>query len=469
MEIRNNDNVKDQISPNEIEILEFIKSFKNSNIDEFKKLTINKLFQSIKSLNNNWLISEKRFKSILKKYEYLIYPENFYYSSDIKSFIPSIDLNLPTNLYLKLNSKGKSLFTKTSIDSNSLIFQELEPLFFIPPLDHLNLMKLGKACIYCGNLLLITNDQSSLSSITQSKRKNLKKSNILNKLDCNSCQGIWCSINCKKKDILHQYLRHSTHHNNKIKSSQWLKFENFCLENNWQAGFAIGLIQSYIIFDDFPPKKKIIWDSLATVGQDIRYKAKFSNNNELKEEKTNEIWSNGFELFNSIFNQLENQFDDLSKYLQMIGTYNLNNFNGSIYSIQSNLNHSCIPNCKIEFIGNNLIEGIKLISKRDIMIDEELSINYLNNSNHLLVERQEELRIKYGFKCNCDRCKLEINPNGSIAKKVRKLSMNSDNNNIGNNNSERPDIIELTKDMKDFELNVDGIQPIRRKSVRFDT
>ncbi|KAI1280066.1 hypothetical protein F5Y07DRAFT_22506 [Xylaria sp. FL0933] len=67
------------------------------------------------------------------------------------------------------------------------------------------------------------------------------------------------------------------------------------------------------------------------------------------------------------------------------------------------VNHSCIPNAFVQFIGRKAV----LHAYQEIKKDEEIEISYIDCNLHLS-HRQEALRTRYHFTCNCPRCKDDM-------------------------------------------------------------
>ena len=75
-------------------------------------------------------------------------------------------------------------------------------------------------------------------------------------------------------------------------------------------------------------------------------------------------------------------------------------------------NHSCIPNCFQFGFGDILI----IIAINDIGKNSELCLNYLNNDIPYNM-RQDLLKEKYDFNCDCELCKYENNNLKHVQKK----------------------------------------------------
>ncbi|KAI0970300.1 hypothetical protein F4678DRAFT_136256 [Xylaria arbuscula] len=67
------------------------------------------------------------------------------------------------------------------------------------------------------------------------------------------------------------------------------------------------------------------------------------------------------------------------------------------------VNHSCIPNAFVQFIGRQAV----LHAYQEIKKDEEIEISYIDCNLHLS-HRQEALKIRYHFTCSCPRCKNDM-------------------------------------------------------------
>ncbi|XP_051171373.1 histone-lysine N-trimethyltransferase SMYD5 [Leptopilina boulardi] len=96
-------------------------------------------------------------------------------------------------------------------------------------------------------------------------------------------------------------------------------------------------------------------------------------------------------------------YDDME---EVVGTF-LNNEGSGLYTLQSTINHSCLPNAVVEFPYSNSTLVLKVI--RDIEPEEEICIAYLDEcllerSRH---SRQKALSSQYLFICKCTRCLLQ--------------------------------------------------------------
>ena len=65
------------------------------------------------------------------------------------------------------------------------------------------------------------------------------------------------------------------------------------------------------------------------------------------------------------------------------------------------INHSCEPNLRPAWIKGT--GEISLIATRDIEINEEFTVTYIDNTMPIEA-RRESLFMNYGFHCNCIKC-----------------------------------------------------------------
>ncbi|KAH3680029.1 hypothetical protein WICPIJ_008442 [Wickerhamomyces pijperi] len=361
---------------------------------ETETLGISKLHALVKQNNPTWSLSEKRLKTVLKSFNLLTTSSQFSYANEITSK-ETPGLSLPSTVRLQFTkNRGKGLYAAKSFKAGDLIFEEESPLFFNPPLDHFTLMKNGMCCSYCG----VTN----------------LKDNVKRGLDCNVCSETWCSGKCKKMDKLHSSLKHNIFGDTKKKlmnSSKWFSYSQFCFDNKWMAAYAVALIHAQCIAD----KTGLLasqFDAFAQVSQRTRYKAIDSTGGAFDsinggalfvKEQQEQLWEQGHRAFNEAFPGHEVSYEH---YLVMLGTFNINNVDGSMFLVQSHLNHHCQPNVSVVF-GDSKTDGIKVYAKRSIGAGEELLTSYVN-PEHEQATRQRELRVNWGFVCSCSKCKSDI-------------------------------------------------------------
>ncbi|KAI8619005.1 hypothetical protein BC830DRAFT_1106075 [Chytriomyces sp. MP71] len=88
----------------------------------------------------------------------------------------------------------------------------------------------------------------------------------------------------------------------------------------------------------------------------------------------------------------------------------------TVYLTAAMLNHSCLPNVRVDWYQDN---EIKVIADRDIDAGDELSISYSGpvdlataRDENALAERREFFRFNYGFVCTCPLCTGELHGSG---------------------------------------------------------
>ncbi|KAG7664382.1 SET5 [[Candida] subhashii] len=423
-----------------------------------ESLGVGKLHAILKEKHPNWSVSEKRMKSLLKKFGLLTNSsqEQFTYASDIKSE-KTPDIELPPKVQIVMTSKrGKGLYAKHNISKGDLIWSE-KPLFFIPPLANINLMKTGTACSYCGKLL----QQSEGAT-------------VLRGLDCNICSEIWCSKQCKQLNgDLHGLLKHNVYNPNSkrsklIDAEAFLQLQDYCLQEQWNALYAITLIYADMLIDKSGVKAKQ-FKAMARVSQDIRYKAlnssagafdNLSGGALFVQEQQEALWKIGYEKFLHVF---PSNPIDYKEFLYMMGTYNINNLDSNVFLTQSHLNHNCDPNTSVE-TELNRTSGLKVFAAKDIRAGEELTTTYVNPS-HTVHQRQRELRVNWGFICGCPKCKDDLK------QQHRRKSSSSSTHSA---TTVRKMLQEVGKQIEQGEEEIELAIPSvagnmeRRKSVRFD-
>lgn len=428
-----------------------------------ESLGISKLHTVLKSKHTNWSVSEKRVKSLLKKYGLLPVADSdqYTYAKEITSK-KTPHVSLPSNIDLVMTLKrGKALYAKGDIKEGELLWEE-EPLFLIPPLAHTELIGSGKACTYCGKL---ANDTSRSKSGVS----------VLRGLDCNLCQETWCSLRCKKlNQVIHSALKHPLFGGLKksIDPSAFSRLTEYCIKEQWSGLYAIVLIFASCLLD----RSGILQDqfnAMARVSQSVRYKALNSSAGAFDtmqggalfvEEQQEQLWKEGFVLFCNVFPRAKKEgtvsFDD---FMFMLGTYNINNLDSSVYLLQSHLNHNCSPNTKV-VTSSKRYEGLKVFAKRDIKGGEELSTSYVNPL-HVVQQRMRELRVNWGFVCKCQKCKDDLRT------QQRRKSSASSSSSLNDRKEIKKFLKEASEEIGGKEIDLDfplDFNGERRKSVRFD-
>lgn len=426
-----------------------------------ESLGVPKLHAKVKSRHQNWSLSEKRLRTLLKSYGLVSNTQQFTYASDITSKLDPTG-KLPSKVKVTMTAKrGKGLYAKTQVKKGELIWEE-KPYFFVPALANINLIKSGKACTYCAKLLT----QRSSSGLS-----------ALRGLDCNVCPELWCSKECKTLNTLHSKLKHNMFsHSGKSKTTEmidavgFVALEDYCFKEQWNALYAIAIIYAEIITDKTGEKEEF-FQSMARVSQATRYKAINSSAGSFDSmqggalfvmEQQEALWKEGYQKFLSVFPSASSSIS-YEEFMFMLGTYNINNLDSCIFHTQSHLNHNCLPNTDVQVSTVSRTGSLKVYAARDIRSGEELTTSYVNPS-HTLHQRQRELRVNWGFVCGCQRCKDEAK------EQHRRKSSHG-----ANGKESASDVRSMLKDMKnqlgDSEIELEDSPAYgceRRKSVRFD-
>lgn len=349
-------------------------------------------------------------------------------------------------------------------------------------MEKLTLISHGKACALCG---------SSLGSISSHFI-------MTNGLDCNDCAATWCSKKCKTKDIIHGPLKHNKGNKNRlVNCGNWTKFESFCQTNINETAYSLGIIYAKLLLNKSSSKTiRQHFETLCGVSQRIRNNLGDSTNiggtldassGALTTEDPIPIWETTYKLFIDSFPTLKDEID-LETFLCHIGKLNINKVsNNQVYFITSFINHNCEPNIRYE-IDSKL--KLSVFARKDIKPGEQLFVTYVNPL-HGVKLRRRALRVNYGFICKCSRCIKELD-RLQTPQKSTGITMNYTKEKEGNSKNglnllfpptsttskrrsslrnKRPDLQELLKNGKEFDLEIPdviGIGRRRRTSVRFD-
>jgi len=86
----------------------------------------------------------------------------------------------------------------------------------------------------------------------------------------------------------------------------------------------------------------------------------------------------------------------------------INSEGSGLYSLQSAINHSCLPNVEITFPNNDFTLAVKALT--DIKAGTEVCISYLDDC---MLQRSRHSRIRmlrenYLFNCSCEKCESQI-------------------------------------------------------------
>lgn len=393
-----------------------------------------KLHARLKAVHPEWLLLEKRLKTLLKNQGLLTTVAPVTYAGEITS-LPTPHLELPPLVRLQATKKsGKGLYAKKRIAAGTSLWQEKQ-LFFVPPLAQAALVRSGKACALCLRLL-----QPVLSG------------RILHGLECNVCAEAWCSRECKAADALHANVKHSTGKAKVVDANAFEQLEKYALANNWSALYGIAWVRAEALLDKTGVLKQQ-FEAMARVSQAVRHKALDAQSGSFDasgggalfvQEQQETLWKEGWSKLNECFGEKL----DYDEFLWWLGTYNINNIDLSLFLVQLHLNHNCDPNVLVKW-GGKRSEGIEVVAKRDILAGEELTTSYVAPTLPV-GQRKRALRVNWGFVCGCRRCKEDERV------EHRRMSQGAGA------------VAPTVAPMEEFELAVPDAPRERRKSVRFD-
>lgn len=432
-------------------------------------LKIAELHQRVLLRHPEWQISHHTLQQILTRHNLYATDEAELETYSALIEFPGVSaatqtLGLPKSVELleTQDGKGRGIFATRNIRQGELILGESAPLATIPPMEKLSLIHTGKVCSLCGNSLGHSDHFV-----------------MMNGLDCNGCNAVWCGRNCKKRDIAHAPLKHVKGKGQFTDVSGWSKFEKCCMENVFVAAYSVGIIYATGIAskkdEDHVMRN---FNLLAQISQRSRTQASDSTNvggtfdassGADATEDPEPMWKQAYAYFKEAFPKSEEV--DFETFLTYVGKFNINQLSGQIYPLYSFINHDCEPNVRYE-IDDKL--RLKVFARKPIKKGNELLTTYVNPL-HGVKLRRRELRVNWGFLCRCDRCTKELKKRTMKEESIRLAIPPQTNGSSTRRKSSmrnaRPDLKELLKNGQEFDLEIPekiGISQRRRTSVRFD-
>lgn len=431
---------------------------------------LDQLLQKVKERHAEWKMSQDSLQRVLARHNLHATDESsLQVFSDKVKIPPQSDKQpkLPPNVALGQCSgdKQRGLFANCAMKQGDQIFEDT-PAVVVPPMEKLLLMRAGKACSLCG---------SSVSHTAHSI--------LMNGLDCSECDVVWCSKDCKKKDITHASLKHTRSRTRQISLNGWFNYERFCKKNVFEAAYSFGVIYAAILLDKNGNEGILEkFQPLCEVSQRLRKKLSDSTNlggtldvssGAISSDDPEPMWQEAYNLFCIAFP--ESHDIDMETFLTYIGKFNINQVAGQIYPAYAFINHDCEPNVRYE-IDDRLT--LKLYARKPIKKGEELLTTYVNPL-HGVNLRRRELRVNWGFLCHCNRCNKDLAKRKEHLHTLTVPSHSSPTNSFGEQTrrksslrSARPDLNELLRNGQEFDLDIpeslQGVQQKRRTSVRFD-
>ncbi|KAK9480923.1 hypothetical protein V1514DRAFT_323781 [Lipomyces japonicus] len=369
-------------------------------------LGIAKVHVKVKDLHPSWALSLARLKAIVKSSSSSSSGANTNVPESVRQRLyvhktrssPVADLDLPDTVAVVVTAdKGKTLTATHAVPAGMQLWTE-QALVTIPPAQSIPGMQSGRACSYCGRPCATTTTATAA---------------------CDSCNGRWCTIRCKKLDRLHRHVRHGNY------QAAWRAVEQFAVAEQWAAFHRLATCLAWrsLASGDGDLIGRGL-DGMATIRQDERQRIAdpMYSSNMFAGEQFEIMWQAGYELLATFLQKVND--DDINnkkkkekekdgkdnntftyeQYMEGIGMVNLNNLDGNLYLVQSHLNHSCEPNLDVKVLGPTV--GIRVNAKRAIAAGEELTTTYVDPSKSL-PDRRQQLLESWGFWCTCARCVRE--------------------------------------------------------------
>lgn len=359
-------------------------------------LSYGKLLAKIKErkVQENWALSEKRLKSILKEFNLVpagLAPTSAGFAKSVK-YKAETEVELPAGIRLEnTKRRGRGLYASRQFSSGETLWLE-KPLVIAADCADIGSMRTGSLCSYCGTII-------RLSSTRQVVRPCV---------GCKACQSNWCSQACKEDDIVHAETRHGATASTKnslkklsIDVQSWRKFEDFVVETNWFAALLYGNMLLRKLKNGLASDYARAIDGLAYVNQEVRQES-VCDRVSLQFEQTELMWKRGHQLLAQAVSPAYKL--SYTEFLLGIGCVNINNNSSRIFEKYSNINHNCNPNVMVKPVVTKN-DSMTIVACRDIAANEELVTTYVNPT--LSVGQRRAELLSWGFLCNCDRCKRE--------------------------------------------------------------
>ncbi|TID28557.1 hypothetical protein CANINC_002430 [Pichia inconspicua] len=260
---------------------------------------------------------------------------------------------------LRLDNNQIKLKTDKSL--SGVIYLEA-PYILLPNWDRLELIKRGKCCSYCGEVLKLYDNgkmKDDGKKATRQKQSIVDKhERYVNGLDCFNCEGKWCDKQCKGLDFRHELLYHRP--TNKTNSHNFTNINkedvDLFYHNNWRTlentlttkGQELCYMTIMMILHTYyDPKIKNGIDALRFLKSSneedyIRFLGFDAN------DTNNSFLKNTCEQFNNCFKTFKISYLD---FLKNMSIFKLNNYNGSIYLLFSGIKRGTAgeSNIKIEY------------------------------------------------------------------------------------------------------------------------
>lgn len=321
---------------------------------------------------------------------------------------------------VRLDFKTGQLESFQKVTQPSALFLEA-PLILLPDFELLNLVKLGKCCAYCGEVLK-ADDQGRMRDTKKKRRssRDSKKDRFIAGLDCDQCPLRWCSKACKKADFKHCILHHQPE--NKSNTNPFLDLNGKCKDmfnyGSWTKlselivtrGLEIcyyGVMSVLYIYHN---------PSLQPIYEGLRHLSDSSEKSMIRFlcDSCHPLTENDLrtchELLIDCFKKMTISFD---KFLLYLTIYKLNNFSGCLYLLASFMERKVGGkiNCKI---------GYHDITSKEDTLDSLLLEPISENSVRLVesshLEDNTKIPIFYSSGVRVRKRILKVSSTGSLDK-----------------------------------------------------
>ncbi|KAK9472777.1 uncharacterized protein V1510DRAFT_365049 [Dipodascopsis tothii] len=354
-------------------------------------LGIAKVLAQIKADHAGWSLSLNRLKAVAKAATGAAVPQDvaatLYVEQTRSAPVPSLQLPPSVRVVDTAARGGKGLEAAAAAAAGAELWAE-PALVLVPPLALLTLIPSGQACSHCAKPLQISTPLVA---------------------SCTYCAARWCSSRCRTRNAaFHKKTRHSG------AGEEWTMIERFAVDNQWQGVYGYAYVLAASRFDD-PGNQRYRGPGacasvaegvagLARVGQDVRQRADpQAASNIFAEEQAEMLWQEGHGVVAKFFAKLGAP-PTYEEFLEGLGMININNLDGSIYLLQSHLNHSCEPNVDVKFVTRTA--GVRVVALQALRPGDELTTTYVDLRQDVAARRRQ-LHQGWGFWCTCARCVRE--------------------------------------------------------------
>eukprot|EP00759_Apiculatamorpha_spiralis_P012941 PhF_6_TR19784/c0_g1_i1/m.28847/K11426/SMYD; SET and MYND domain-containing protein len=286
------------------------------------------------------------------------------------------------------DQKGKHVVATTNIAANTIILEE-GPLFCWPSVQTLKASESGDISHFCGNCLALEHPDTPFQPCPMR----------CGEYFCGECCPLYHeNLHCKVVKDVRQHRLYTMGED----EGNWITLETLSRAVCFIAARIDKVAKvNAVSMEQAAPHVMKVWERLqgppdwaefpGVPLQNVYRALRFLLNKAIQETLGAEMTA---ELLSDVF------------LFRLLGRLVLNSqacgLGGGMYMLQANFNHSCIPNCIVEYTPNADI-AVKVTC--DVGIGEELCITYIPEG--LTYEEREEKLQPYLFQCDCPLCVKE--------------------------------------------------------------